>query len=84
MLKVKEDTIFNLSYLWHCKNVFSFDEPLYFYRIRKDRSNTVATATKVDRNYFLNKIGLSKARQKLRAIFNAICYRDSSMLHEIK
>ncbi len=67
-LTVKEDTFFLLNYLLHTKAIGVINKDFYFYRIRADRSNTVATVDVDLYKGYKNKIGQLAERSKLRKL----------------
>lgn len=67
-LYMKEDTIFNLEYLAHSFTTSFVNVHLYFYRIRRDRSNVVARLDEDIERIYRNKLGLLRARSKIRKI----------------
>lgn len=75
-LYMKEDTIFNLEYLSYIETTSFVNDNLYFYRIRRDRSNVVARLNENWEHIYRNKLGLLKARTKIRNINMEINQRD--------
>ncbi len=69
-LSMKEDTFFNLHYLLHCNSIGCIEKDCYFYRIRADRTNSVAQVDADYKKSYKNKIGQLAERTKLRRLAN--------------
>lgn len=65
-IKMKMDCIFNLNYFVYAQKTSYVEGPEYFYRIRFDRSNSVAQIYKDDVSMYNNKLALLNARNFLR------------------
>lgn len=61
-----EDVYFNLHYLLYSKKTAILDDPLYFYRIRKDGSNSVARANVSPARCYSEKVQGVQLRSDLR------------------
>ena len=65
-IRFREDVYFNLHYLIHARKTAVLEEPLYFYRIRKDGTNSVARANLTPSRNYSEKLQGVQLRAELR------------------